>query len=171
MSEQPIVNRVAQSALVTLDLEEIYPKGPRTGVDISQWLEEGLLLREKNFRAALAAEDWSRYTDNYVHLYCSTEAIIPAWAYLLLATYLGAVAKKVVVGTSQLLETVVFQEAIAQIPAESFQGKPVIIKGCSKVPVPPTAYLMALEKIRDQARSIQYGEACSSVPLLKNRRG
>ena len=171
MSEDPIVNRVAQSALVTLDLEELYPKGPRTGVDISQWLEAGLLLREKPFREALAAEDWSRYAGNFIYLYCSTEAIVPACAYLLLSTYLGSVAKIVVVGNSELLETVLFQKAIDQLPAESFRGKPVIIKGCSKVPVPPTAYLMALEKIRSEARSIQYGEACSSVPLLKNRRG
>ena len=169
--EGEIVNRVAKSPLITLDLEAYYPKGPRTGTEISQWLEEGLILREKPFRDALIAENWEPYQGAMVHLYCSTDAIVPAWAYMLITSYLNPYAKKVVVGTASLLETVLFQEALAEIDIEAYRDKPVIIKGCSHLPVPNTAYITALSRIQDVARSIQYGEACSSVPLYKKGKG
>ncbi len=169
MAEGEIVNRVANSPLITLDLETYYPKGRRAGIDISQWLEEGLLLREKPFREALKNEDWEKHSGSFIHLYCSTDAIVPAWAYLLITSYLQPFASQVVVGSSELLETVLFQEAIAGIDPEEYRDKPVIIKGCSHLPVPNSAYVMALSRIQEVARSVQYGEACSSVPLYKNR--
>lgn len=167
MAEGEIVNRVAKSPLITLDLESYYPKGPREGIDISQWLEEGLLLREKPFRDALKAEDWEKFKGAFVYLFCSTDAIVPAWAYMLITSHLQPYAARTVVGSKDLLETVLFQEAIAGIDPEEFRDKPVIIKGCSHLPVPNTAYVMALTHIQEVARSIQYGEACSSVPLFK----
>ncbi len=169
MKEGEIVNRVAKSPLITLDLEELYPKGSRIGLDISQWLDEGLILREKPFRESLKAENWEAYTDAMIHVYCSTDAVVPAWAYMLISSYLKPFAKKVVVGSAEVLETVLFQEAISRIDVEEYRNKPVIIKGCSHLPVPDSAYVMALSRIQEVARSIQYGEACSSVPLFKKR--
>ena len=169
MKEGEIVNRVAKSPLITLDLEAHYPKGPRIGLDISQWLDEGLILREKPFRESLKAENWEAYQDAMIHLYCSTDAVVPAWAYMLITSYLKPYARNVVVGSADVLETVLFQEVISGLDLEEYRNKPVIIKGCSHLPVPDSAYVMALARIQEVARSIQYGEACSSVPLFKKR--
>ena len=168
--EGEIVNRVAKSSLKTLDLEALYPSGPRISLDISDWLEEGLILREKAFRDALARENWENYEGSFVALHCSTDAIVPAWAYLLISSYLQPFAHKIVVGSQTLLETVLFQEALAEIDLEEYRDKPIIIKGCSHLPVPPSAYLMALDRIREIARSVQYGEACSSVPIFRRKK-
>lgn len=162
-----IVNRVSKSPLVTLDLEELYPEGPRFGIDISQWLEEGFILREKPFRDALAAYDWAQYRDGYVHLFSTTEAIVPAWAYLLISSYLNPLARLVVVGSRELMDTLLFREALSALDLETYRDKPVIIKGCSRVPVPPSAYVWALERIQEVARLVHFGEACSSVPISR----
>ena len=143
--ENEIVNRVAKSPLVTLDLEALYPKGPRFGIDISQWLEEGLVLREKPFREALAAHDWSQYQDGLVALFCTTDAIVPAWAFLLITSYLNPIARLVVAGSPELLEAVAFRDRLRDLDLAPYDGKPVIIKGCSKKTVPESAYLWALE--------------------------
>jgi hypothetical protein len=165
--EKEIVNRVSKSPLVTLDLEEYYPKGERFGIDMSQWLEEGLILREKEFRESLKAHDWETYRDAYIYLYCSTDAIVPAWAYMLIGSYLQEVAGEVVVGPREQLETVVFRKRLEELDTEAYRDRPVIIKGCSNLPVPPSAYLWALQDIQKVARSVMYGEACSAVPLFK----
>lgn len=167
--EGEIVNRVSKSPLVTLDLEEYYPKGERRGIDLSQWLEEGLILREKGFRDALNAYDWEAFRDAYVFLYCSTDAIVPAWAFMLIGSYLRGTAREVVVGSRELLETVIFQKRLEALDPEAYRDRPVIIKGCSNLPVPPSAYVWALERIQEVARSVMYGEACSAVPLFKQR--
>ncbi|WP_445383457.1 DUF2480 family protein [Robiginitalea sp. IMCC43444] len=165
--EGEIVNRVANSVLKTFDLEEYYPKGVRVGVDISQWLESGFLLREKPFRDSLKEHQWDDYKDTYVYLFCSTDAIVPAWAYMLITTYLNSFARKIVVGDAVQLETAIFQEELAKADLEAYRDKPVIIKGCSKLPVPPSAYIWILQKLQDVASRLLYGEACSSVPLYK----
>jgi hypothetical protein len=165
--EGEIVNRVAKSQLITLDLEEWYPQGERFSIDISQWLEEGLILREKNFREALAAHDWQQYKDGYAALFCSSDAIIPAWAYMLLGSYLNPVARQVVVGTPEMMETLLFRERLENMDLTPYQDRPVIIKGCSRMPVPPSAYVWALQRIQNVAKSVMYGEACSSVPLYR----
>ena len=167
--EGEIVNRVANSQLITLDLENWYTPGPRFGIDISQWLEEGLILREKAFREALAAHPWEKYKDGYVALYCSSDAIVPAWAFMLIGTYLKPVAKQVVVGTPEMLETLLFRERLESLDLEPYRDRPVIIKGCSRLPVPPSAYVWALERVQEVARNVMYGEACSSVPLYRKR--
>ncbi|SDQ16318.1 DUF2480 family protein [Flagellimonas zhangzhouensis] len=167
--EKEIVNRVAQSKLMTFDLEEYYPKGERKVLDIKDWLYEGFILREKEFRAHVEAEDWSAYQDCFVALHCSSDAIIPGWAYMLVSSRLLPYAKKVVVGDLEALETSLYQTILGQLDVTEFADKPVIIKGCSNKPVPENAYIMAVAKIQHVAKSVMYGEACSSVPIFKKR--
>ena len=162
-----IVNKVANSVLEVFDLEDYYPNGIRTQIDISHWLLEGFLLKEKDFREALKNHDWKQYQNHYVAINCSTDAIIPAWASILVTVYLSPFAKKVVVGTLNDLETALYQEIIPTLDFSQYQDKPVILKGCSKKPVPENAYLMAIQKLQPLAKSIMYGEACSAVPLFK----
>jgi len=167
---QEIINRVEKSPLVTIDLEDFYPQGQRLLFDISDWLYEGLMLKEKDFRESVENHDWSQYQDNYVALACKTDAIIPSWAYLLLTTKLTKFAKKVVVGTLELLETVIFQEIILTLDITKYKDKPIIIKGCSNKPIPETASTLLVEKLLPTARTIMFGEACSTVPLYKRKK-
>lgn len=162
-----IVNRVANSKLVTLDLEELYPDGPRLAIDISNWLLEGVVLHEKDFREHLVNNDWSQYKNAYVALHCSADAIIPGWAYMLVSLQLTPIARMVIVGTINDLETLIFSEIIAQMDLSVYKDKPVIIKGCGHKPVPENAFVWLAQKLRPIAKSIMYGEACSSVPLYK----
>lgn len=166
MSEE-IVNKVANSVLVVFDLEDYYPNGIRTQIDISQWLYEGFLLKEKDFREALKNHDWSQYENHFVAIHCATDAIIPAWATILVTTYVAPYAKKVVLGSIDDLNTALYQEILNQIDYSQYQDKPLILKGCSKKPVPETAYIMAIQQLQKVAKSIMYGEACSAVPLFK----
>ena len=163
-----IVNRVAKSSLVTIDLEDYYPDGRRLVFDIKDWLWEGLVLRETEFRAAVKAHDWSGYKNAYVALTCSTDAIIPAWAYMLISVHLQPFAKHVSIGSLEDLESSIYQDIINSLELQQFRGKPLIIKGCSNKPVPSNAYVFLINKLKTVARSIQYGEACSSVPLFKS---
>lgn len=162
-----IINRVANSSLITFDLEDLYPQGDRVLIDISDWLLEGLVLRESLFREKAAAQDWSIYKGAYVALNCSTDAIIPAWAYMLLATYLQPYAIKVVTGDLKTLETTLYAEILKDLDVSHLKDKPVIIKGCSNKPVPENAYLLLILKLQPFVKSLMYGEACSSVPLYK----
>lgn len=162
-----IVNRVAKSKLVTIDLEDFYPAGKRVHFDISKWLAEGIVLREKEFRSSVENHDWSQYQDAYVALYCKTDAIIPGWAYLLITLQLAPYAKKVVVGSFEDLETVLFTEFLIDFDVSKYENKPIIITGCSHKPIPETAYTLLAQKLFPVARSVMYGEACSSVPLFK----
>ncbi|GAA4276040.1 DUF2480 family protein [Aquimarina mytili] len=165
-----IVNRVANNKnLITFDLEEYYPEGDRILFDIKNWLFEGLLLREKDFRKHVVDHDWSQYKDKYIALTCSTDAIIPGWAYLLLTSSVASFAKKVVVGTLDTLETIIYNEIINDLDVSVYQDKLLIIKGCSNKPVPEGAYISLLQKLQPVAKSIMYGEACSSVPLYKRK--
>lgn len=164
-----IINRVANSKLVTINLEDYYPEGKRILFDIKDWLLEGFVLREKDFRNQVAEFDWSQYQDSYVALSCSTDAIIPAWAFMLLSIHLEPFAKKIVIGSLEVLETSIYQDIINDLDVLEFKDKPIIIKGCSKKPVPQNAYIMLSTKLKPFANSIMYGEACSSVPLFKNK--
>ncbi len=164
-----IVNKVAQSKLVTFDLEDYYPEGDRVILDIKDWLYEGLILREKEFRRYVSEHNWKQYQDAYVALNCSSDAIIPGWAYMLLSSKLEPYTKKTIVGNLEQLETTLYQSVIENLNVSSFKDKPVIIKGCSNKPVPPNAYLWITSKLQPVAKSIMYGEACSSVPLYKRK--
>jgi hypothetical protein len=165
--QDEIINRVANSVLEVFDLEDYYPNGIRTQIDISQWLLEGFLLKEKDFREALKNHDWTQYQNHFVAIHCATDAIVPAWATILVATYVASFAKKVVSGNIDDLETALYQEILPMLDYSPYQDKPVIIKGCSKKPVPESAYIMAVQKLQPIAKSIMYGEACSAVPLFK----
>ncbi|GMN10159.1 DUF2480 family protein [Croceitalea sp. MTPC9] len=164
-----IINRVAQSKLVTFDLEELYPEGKRILFDVKDWLYEELILREKEFRAFVENHDWEQYQDNYVALTCSSDAIIPGWAYMLISSRLSLYAKKIIVGNLEELESSIYLPIISNLDVSEFKDKPVIIKGCSNKPVPQNAYIMAIARIQDVAKSVMYGEACSSVPLFKRK--
>ncbi len=168
--EGEIVNRVASSKLVTIDLEDFYPSGERVEIDLKDWLFEGLVLREKEFRAAVEAHDWSSYQGKFVAVSCSNEAIIPSWAYLLISISLAPYAKKVVVGSLDLLEAQIFEGVIDSLDLEPYKDRPVIIKGCSNKPIPETAYASLVAKLLPVAGSLMYGEACSSVPLFKKKK-
>jgi len=164
-----IVNRVANSQLKTVDLEEFYPKGTRTIIDIKNWLFQELILKESEFREHLKNHDWEQYKNNYVALICSCDAIIPSWAFMLITTYLSPFAKKIVVGNLTALETSIYYEIIANFNIEEFKNKPIIIKGCANKPIPETAYIQLIEKLQPVSKSIMFGEACSTVPLYKKQ--
>jgi len=166
MAEE-IINRVANSKLVTFNLEDHYQEGERIIFDVKDWLLEGFVLREGEFREQAKNHDWKQYESKFVALTCSSDAIIPAWAYMLLATYLQPFAKKVVTGDLETLETVLYTEAIQKMDLSELQDKAVIVKGCSQKPVPKNAYLLLIEKLQPVVKSLMYGEACSAVPLYK----
>lgn len=167
---EEIINKVANSALEVFDLEDYYPKGTRVQIDISQWLLEGFLLKEKDFRAYLKEHDWTQYQDQFVAINCSTDAIVPAWSSILVAIHLAPYAKKVVDGTIEDLEASLYEEILSKLDFTPYKNKPVIIKGCSRKPVPVRAYILAATHLQPFARSIMYGEACSAVPLYKEAR-
>lgn len=164
-----IVNKVAASALEVFDLEDYYVSGRRVFLDISQWLFEGLLLKEKEFRQALKEHDWSQYQNALVAVNCNEDAIVPAWASILVTMHLAPYAKKVASGSIADLEALLYAEAIAKIDFSAYADKPVILKGCSKHDVPEAAYLLAAKELQSVAKSVMYGEACSAVPLFKRK--
>lgn len=165
--ENEIINRVANSKLKTIDLEDFYPVGSRVVFDITDWLYEGLILKEKDFRKQVSNHNWEQYQNTYVALTCSVDAIIPSWAYLLLTTRLQPYAKKIVVGNLELLETLIFQDIINNLDVSEYKDKPVIIKGCANKPISQSAYCFLINKVQPIAKSIMFGEACSTVPLFK----
>lgn len=168
--QEEIINKVAASSLVVFDLEDYYKTGVRTQIDISQWLIEGFLLKEKDFREALKNHDWSQYQNHYIAINCSTDAILPAWASILVASYVAPYSKKVFLGNLSDLETSIYESELATIDFSQYKDKPVILKGCSKKPVPESAYILAIQKLQENAKSVMYGEACSAVPIYKSKK-
>ncbi|MGD1894886.1 MAG: DUF2480 family protein [Cyclobacteriaceae bacterium] len=166
-NDTEIVNRVANSPLITFDLEDYYPQGERVVYDIKDNLFQEMILREKEFRAFVKEHDWSQYQDQYVALTCSVDAIVPTWAYMLLATKLEPYAKRVVFGTLETLEAVLFRDVLSSINPADFQDAKVVVKGCGNYPVPDFAYVEITRMLRPYATSIMYGEPCSTVPLYK----
>lgn len=166
---EEIVNRVANSALQVFDLEDYFPKQAIVELDISQWLFGGFILKETEFREQLKAHDWTQYQDNYVALYCSEDAILPAWAYALVSVHLQPYALKVVNGSAKELLLSLYQQTLDTLDYSDFKDKPVILKGCSNKPVPQELYVLAVQKLTPFAKSLMFGEACSSVPLYKRK--
>jgi len=167
METEEITNRVATSGIVSLDLEELYAQGERVQYDLKDNLFQGMILREKDFREFLKSNDWTVYQGKNVSIICSEDAIVPTWAYMLLAIYLEPYANKVVFGDLDLLEDSLFSDAIQQIDPEEYRGKRVVIKGCSKVTVPISAYVAITTLLKPVAQSLMFGEPCSTVPLYK----
>ena len=163
-----IRNKVAENTkLITFNLEDYYAEGNRVLVDISQWLDQGFILREKEFRNSLENHDWSQYENSFVAIHCSTDAIIPIWAYMLFTTKANLFANQVVLGTLEDLEVQIYQFQLSKIDLSIYQDKFVIIKGCANKPVPQNAYVLITQQLQSVAKSIMYGEACSSVPLFR----
>lgn len=169
MAEE-IINRIANSKLKTFDLEELYPKGERVLFDIKDWLFQELILKERDFRVFVKNHDWSQYKNAFVAITCSADAIIPSWAYMLVASEATVFANKVVIGNLETLETSIYQELLSFLDYSEFVDAPVIIKGCTDKPIPNSAYAFLIEKLQPIAKSIMFGEACSTVPLYKSRK-
>jgi len=167
--ETVIVNKVAESALTAIDLEEYYPKGETAVFDLKDHLFMGLILKEKDFRSALQTMDWEQYRNKKVAITCSADAIIPMWAYMLVASNLQAVANEVVFGDEkQMLQTILLKN-LSQLKGEDYLDKRVVVKGCGDVTIPEAAYVEITNKLRPFVKSIMYGEPCSTVPIFKRK--
>lgn len=164
---EEIINRVAKSGLISLDLEEYYHQGERVVYDLKDNLFMGLILKEKDFREFLKTHDWTQYTGKNVAVTCTEEAIVPTWAYMLLALQLGPYANTVVFGDRNDLEEKLFFDAIHQINPEEYRDARVVVKGCSKHPVPTAAYVEITRKLQPVVQALMFGEPCSTVPLYK----
>ncbi|MCF2504140.1 DUF2480 family protein [Dyadobacter sp. CY107] len=167
METEEIVNRVAVSGIVSLDLEELYHPGERVLYDIKDNLWQGMILKEKDFREFLKAHDWTQYQGKNVAIICSEDAIVPTWAYMLLAVQLEPYANAVVFGDLNALEDKLFADAISKLNISEFEGKRVVVKGCSKIPVPISAYVEVSRLLKPIVQSLMFGEPCSTVPLYK----
>jgi hypothetical protein len=164
-----LVNKVAESGLITFDLEQFYPKEEIAVFDLKDYLFMGLILKEKDYRAALLNTDWSKYHNKNVAITCSADAIIPMWANMLAASYLQPIAKAVVFGTEKELVQYILMQGLLQIDGSTFTDKRVVVKGCGELPIPENAYVEITNKLRPFAKSIMYGEPCSTVPIYKKK--
>ncbi len=168
MSEE-IKNRVSSSELLNFNLEDYYPEGERAFIDISQYLEQGIVLREKEFRKALKEENWEIYRGKFVAIDCSTDAIVPTWAFMLIVSHLDSLVKKAILGDLETLEKILFLDALSNIDLSKYKGKPVIVNGCGNKPVPDSAYLELTQVLKPVVKSLMFGEACSTVPIYKRK--
>jgi len=164
-----IVNKVEASGLVTLNLEDFYPKEAIKVFDLKDYLFRGLIIREKDFREALKNTNWQDFENMNVAVFCSAEAIIPVWSYMLVATYLQPVAKNVILGNEEKLIDSILQQNINAINGEEYRDKRVVVKGCGETPIPDSAYLKITTKLLPYVKSVMYGEPCSTVPVYKKR--
>ena len=166
-----IKNKVAESGLISLDLEEYYPKGETAVFDLREHLFMGLILKEKEFRETLKNYNWEQYRDKYVAITCTADAIIPVWAYMLVASYLAPVAKDMVLGDEKELHRTLFLKNLAAININEFADKRIVIKGCGETPIGEFAYTEITKRLLPVVKSIMYGEPCSTVPIYKKGRG
>lgn len=167
--ETMIQNKVAESGIVTLDLEAFYPKGDIATFDIKEYLFMGLILKEKDFRLALQNIDAETYRNKYVSIVCTADAIIPMWAYMLISSTLQPVAKDIVFGNEQTVINTVIIKNLSHLNIGDYIDKRVVVKGCGDIQIPETAYLEITNKLRPVAKTIMYGEPCSTVPVYKKR--
>ena len=167
--EEIFVNKVAESGLISFDLEEYYPKGSIKVFDLKEYLFMGLILKEKDFRAALQTTDWTIFQDADVAITCSADAIIPMWAYMLVASYLQPIAREVVFGDEQKLISSLLLKNLEAVNGEDYTDKRVVVKGCGDLSVPEAAYVAITNKLRPYVKSIMYGEPCSTVPIYKKK--
>jgi hypothetical protein len=162
-----IINKVAESGLITLDLERFYPKSETVLFDLKDYLFMGQILKEKEFRDSLKKTNWELYRDKYVGVVCSADAIIPVWAYMLVSSYLQPIAKDVMVGSEKEVHKSIFLKNISAIDINEYVGKRVVVKGCGDLPIEEFAYLEITKLLRPVAKTIMYGEPCSTVPIYK----
>ena len=164
---EPIVNKVANSGLITLNLEDYFPEQERVLFDLKPWLFQELILKEKDFRENLKSHDWSLYSNKYVAVICSADAIVPAWAFMLLFSHLEPFAEKIIFGNLQRLEEEIFEDIISNMDIAPFIDQRVVIKGCSNKEIPVFTYAALTAKLRPHVKSIMFGEPCSTVPIYK----
>jgi hypothetical protein len=167
--QENIVNKVAQSGLVTLDPASFFPAGERVVYDIKDNLFMGLILKEKDFREFIKTHDWSQYMGKFVAVTCTADAIVPAWAYMLLANRLAPYALEIVFGNEEVLETVLFLKEIAAHDFEQYRDQRIVIKGCGDIDVPVSAYVELTKRLTPITKSLMFGEPCSTVPIYKRR--
>ncbi|MDZ4667137.1 MAG: DUF2480 family protein [bacterium] len=169
MSENLIENKVAKSGLLTLDLANYVELAPRVELDIKPWLFREMILKESDFRAFVKEHNWAQYQDKIVCFVCSADAIVPTWAYMLLAVSVQPFAKKYFFGSNQNVDAMLFHEAMGKIDFSQYRDVRVIVKGCGEIPVPVNAFVEITAGLLPYAKSIMYGEACSNVPVFKRR--
>jgi len=167
--QENFVNKVAASGLITFNLEEYLHGGERIVYDIKDNLFHGLMLREKDFREFVKTHDWTDYTGKNVAIICSADAIVPTWAYMLLANKLKPYANEIVFGSLDTLETILFSKALAKIDLKDFEGERVVVKGCADIDLPVSAYVEITNLLTPVVKSIMYGEPCSTVPIYKRK--
>lgn len=167
---EEIVNRVAQSSIKTINLEKWFPTKRILAFNLMDYLYEGLILKEKDFRASLQNLDWSAYEGAMVYVYCSADAIVPTWAYMLVGSYLSEVSNDIYYGDQSKALEIYYRELIYKLDLEEFKNEKVIIKGCSNKPVPNSAYLDLTVRLKPIVQSLMFGEACSSVPIYKKKK-
>ncbi|MDI1234328.1 MAG: DUF2480 family protein [bacterium] len=167
MELEEIQNKVAQSGLVTFNLEELIDTAPQMLIDIKEQLYMGLMLKEKEFRTFIKEHDWSQYKDSNIAITCSTDAIVPTWAFMLVANKLSGIAKNIVFGTLENLQEVLFEARINTIDVTPFIDQRVVVKGCSDQPVPVSAYVSLTAKLTPVVKTLMFGEPCSTVPIYK----
>ncbi len=170
MEDTTLINRVAESGLITINLEDFYPSHEFEVFDIKDFLFQGLILKEKDFREALKTMDWKIYSNKVVLVYCSTDAIIPLWAFMLINTYLEGVAKEIFHGTNEEYLKLHYHKELEKIDFSQYQDQRIVIKGCSNKPVPAYAYASITSYLKAYAQSIMFGEPCSTVPIFKRPR-
>lgn len=168
--EAPLINKVAQSSLKTINLEHYYPDHDMVAFDLKDYLFHGLILKEKDFRKALKEHDWDQYANKVILIDCSTDAIIPVWAYMLVASYAAGVAYDIYQGSKEEYLKIHYTKILETLDYQSHQEERIVIKGCSDRPVPPLAYAILTAKLKPYAQSIMYGEPCSTVPIFKRPR-
>ena len=168
-TQENIVNKVAQSGLITVDLASFAPKGERVVYDIKDNLFQGLILREKDFREFVKTHDWQQYEGKYVSITCSADAIVPTWAYMLLANRLEPYAAEVHFGDGDSLYSTLYIRVLDELDMEKYRDQRVVVKGCGDIPVPEAAFVKFTAKLSKVAKSIMYGEPCSTVPVFKRK--
>jgi hypothetical protein len=164
---EPIINRVEESDILLFNLEDLWDEGPVVELDLEPFLYEGIIVREKDFREKVKLHDWTQYDDRHVAVYCSTDAIIPTWAFMLVTSKLEGTARSVAFGRKEDLIRDHFVRALEQVDWSAYRNRPVVIKGCGSKLVPTNAYLLAVGKLQQVAGKLMYGEPCSSVPIWR----
>jgi hypothetical protein len=164
-----LINKVAQSQLITLNLEDHIPTGEMVGLDLKNYLFRELLLKEKDFRESMKTHNWDQYTGKHLAVFCSTDAIVPVWAFMLVAIYAEPHTKSVFYGSKEELKKILFAKSLSNLDIEKFRDKRIVIKGCGEKEVPPFAYVEVTRLLRPVVKTLMYGEPCSTVPLYKRK--